>query len=389
MPKNHEDIVITSAVRSPIGSYKGSLKDINADVIGSECIKQAIVRSKIDPSDVDEVIMGQVLTAGQGQNPARQAAIKAGIPNTKPAHLVNQVCGSGLRSIISGFQQIILNDANIIVSGGQENMSRSHHSLFFRMDKKLNKENLIDNMINDGLVDAFNRYHMGITAENVAQKFNVTRDQQDEFAYNSQIKTTKAIKENKFQDEIIQIKNCNLIEDEYPRKDINIDNLKKLDPVFKDNGSVTSGNSSGLNDGAASVVLMKRKDAENKGIEPLAKIKSWSNTGVDPSIMGIGPVSAIKLAIKKANWEIKDVELFEINEAFAAQSIAVINELQLPQDKVNVNGGAISLGHPIGASGTRIVVTLIHEMKRRNSKKGIASLCIGGGMGIALCLERD
>ena len=268
-------------------------------------------------------------------------------------------------------------------------MSRSHHSLFFRMDKKLNKENLIDNMINDGLVDAFNRYHMGITAENVAQKFNVTRDQQDEFAYNSQIKTTKAIKENKFQDEIIQIKNCNLIEDEYPRKDINIDDLKKLDPVFKDNGSVTSGNSSGLNDGAASVVLMKRKDAEKKGIEPLAKIKSWSNTGVDPSIMGIGPVSAIKLAIKKANWEVKDVELFEINEAFAAQSIAVINELQLPQDKVNVNGGAISLGHPIGASGTRIVVTLIHEMKRRNSKKGIASLCIGGGMGIALCLERD
>ena len=389
MSKNHNDIVITSAVRSPIGSYKGGLKDLKADQIGSECIKHAIKKSKIKPEDIDEIIMGQVLTSGQGQNPARQAAINANIPNSKPAHLVNQVCGSGLRSIISGYQQITLNDANIIISGGQENMSRSHHSIYYRIEKKLNKENLLDTMINDGLIDAFNNYHMGITAENVAKKFNVSRENQDEFAFDSQMKTLNAIKNKKFENEIIKIENSNLIEDEYPKKDIKIEDLKKFDPVFKDGGSVTAGNSSGLNDGAAAIVLMKRSDAENRGLEPLAKIKCWSNTGVDPSIMGIGPISAINLATKKANWKIKDVDLFEINEAFAAQSIAVINELKLPIDKVNVNGGAIALGHPIGASGTRIVVTLLHEMIKRDSKKGVASLCVGGGMGIALCVERD
>ena len=389
MSKNHNDIVITSAVRSPIGSYKGGLKDLKADQIGSECIKHAIKKSKIKPEDIDEIIMGQVLTSGQGQNPARQAAINANIPNSKPAHLVNQVCGSGLRSIISGYQQITLNDANIIISGGQENMSRSHHSIYYRIEKKLNKENLLDTMINDGLIDAFNNYHMGITAENVAKKFNVSRENQDEFAFESQMKTLNAIKNKKFENEIIKIENSNLIEDEYPKKDIKIEDLKKFDPVFKDGGSVTAGNSSGLNDGAAAVVLMKRSDAENRGLQPLAKIKCWSNTGVDPSIMGIGPISAINLATKKANWKIKDVDLFEINEAFAAQSIAVINELKLPIDKVNVNGGAIALGHPIGASGTRIVVTLLHEMIKRDSKKGVASLCVGGGMGIALCVERD
>ena len=389
MSKNHNDIVITSAVRSPIGSYKGGLKDLKADQIGSECIKHAIKKSKIKPEDIDEIIMGQVLTSGQGQNPARQAAINANIPNSKPAHLVNQVCGSGLRSIISGYQQITLNDANIIISGGQENMSRSHHSIYYRIEKKLNKENLLDTMINDGLIDAFNNYHMGITAENVAKKFNVSRENQDEFAFDSQMKTLNAIKNKKFENEIIKIENSNLIEDEYPKKDIKIEDLKKFDPVFKDGGSVTAGNSSGLNDGAAAVVLMKRSDAEIRGLQPLAKIKCWSNTGVDPSIMGIGPISAINLATKKANWKIKDVDLFEINEAFAAQSIAVINELKLPIDKVNVNGGAIALGHPIGASGTRIVVTLLHEMIKRDSKKGVASLCVGGGMGIALCVERD
>jgi len=389
MSKNHNDIVITSAVRSPIGSYKGGLKDLKADQIGSECIKHAIKKSKIKPEDIDEIIMGQVLTSGQGQNPARQAAINANIPNSKPAHLVNQVCGSGLRSIISGYQQITLNDANIIISGGQENMSRSHHSIYYRIKKELNKENLLDTMINDGLIDAFNNYHMGITAENVAKKFNVSRENQDEFAFDSQMKTLNAIKNKKFENEIIKIENSNLIEDEYPKKDIKIEDLKKFDPVFKDGGSVTAGNSSGLNDGAAAVVLMKRSDAENRGLQPLAKIKCWSNTGVDPSIMGIGPISAINLATKKANWKIKDVDLFEINEAFAAQSIAVINELKLPIDKVNVNGGAIALGHPIGASGTRIVVTLLHEMIKRDSKKGVASLCVGGGMGIALCIERD
>ena len=389
MSKNHNDIVITSAVRSPIGSYKGGLKDLKADQIGSECIKHAIKKSKIKPEDIDEIIMGQVLTSGQGQNPARQAAINANIPNSKPAHLVNQVCGSGLRSIISGYQQITLNDANIIISGGQENMSRSHHSIYYRIEKKLNKENLLDTMINDGLIDAFNNYHMGITAENVAKKFNVSRENQDEFAFDSQMKTLNAIKNKKFENEIIKIKNSNLIEDEHPKKDIKIEDLKKFDPVFKDGGSVTAGNSSGLNDGAAAVVLMKRSDAEIRGLQPLAKIKCWSNTGVDPSIMGIGPISAINLATKKANWKIKDVDLFEINEAFAAQSITVINELKLPIDKVNVNGGAIALGHPIGASGTRIVVTLLHEMIKRDSKKGVASLCVGGGMGIALCVERD
>ena len=389
MSKNHNDIVITSAVRSPIGSYKGGLKDLKADQIGSECIKHAIKKSKIKPEDIDEIIMGQVLTSGQGQNPARQAAINANIPNSKPAHLVNQVCGSGLRSIISGYQQITLNDANIIISGGQENMSRSHHSIYYRIEKKLNKENLLDTMINDGLIDAFNNYHMGITAENVAKKFNVSRENQDEFAFDSQMKTLNAIKNKKFENEIIKIENSNLIEDEYPKKDIKIEDLKKFDPVFKDGGSVTAGNSSGLNDGAAAVVLMKRSDAEIRGLQPLAKIKCWSNTGVDPSIMGIGPISAINLATKKANWKIKDVDLFEINEAFAAQSITVINELKLPIDKVNVNGGAIALGHPIGASGTRIVVTLLHEMIKRDSKKGVASLCVGGGMGIALCVERD
>ena len=389
MSKNHNDIVITSAVRSPIGSYKGGLKDLKADQIGSECIKHAIKKSKIKPEDIDEIIMGQVLTSGQGQNPARQAAINANIPNSKPAHLVNQVCGSGLRSIISGYQQITLNDANIIISGGQENMSRSHHSIYYRIEKKLNKENLLDTMINDGLIDAFNNYHMGITAENVAKKFNVSRENQDEFAFDSQMKTLNAIKNKKFENEIIKIENSNLIEDEHPKKDIKIEDLKKFDPVFKDGGSVTAGNSSGLNDGAAAVVLMKRSDAEIRGLQPLAKIKCWSNTGVDPSIMGIGPISAINLATKKANWKIKDVDLFEINEAFAAQSITVINELKLPIDKVNVNGGAIALGHPIGASGTRIVVTLLHEMIKRDSKKGVASLCVGGGMGIALCVERD
>ena len=389
MSKNHNDIVITSAVRSPIGSYKGGLKDLKADQIGSECIKHAIKKSKIKPEDIDEIIMGQVLTSGQGQNPARQAAINANIPNSKPAHLVNQVCGSGLRSIISGYQQITLNDANIIISGGQENMSRSHHSIYYRIKKELNKENLLDTMINDGLIDAFNNYHMGITAENVAKKFNVSRENQDEFAFDSQMKTLNAIKNKKFENEIIKIENSNLIEDEYPKKDITIEDLKNFDPVFKDGGSVTAGNSSGLNDGAAAVVLMKRSDAEIRGLQPLAKIKCWSNTGVDPSIMGIGPISAINLATKKANWKIKDVDLFEINEAFAAQSIAVINELKLPIDKVNVNGGAIALGHPIGASGTRIVVTLLHEMIKRDSKKGVASLCVGGGMGIALCVERD
>ena len=389
MSNKSKEVVIVNAIRTPIGTYKGSLKNIKSQDLGSIVIKEILKRSKFDKNEIDEVIMGQVLTAGTGQNPARQAAVNAGIPISKPAHIVNQVCGSGLRAVISGYQSVKLGESNTIICGGQENMSIAPHSIFYREEKKISENKLSDTMINDGLIDAFNNYHMGVTAENVAKKFKISRENQDEFAFESQMKTLNAIKNKKFENEIIKIENSNLIEDEYPKKDITIEDLKNFDPVFKDGGSVTAGNSSGLNDGAAAVVLMKRSDAENRGLQPLAKIKCWSNTGVDPSIMGIGPISAINLATKKANWKIKDVDLFEINEAFAAQSIAVINELKLPIDKVNVNGGAIALGHPIGASGTRIVVTLLHEMIKRDSKKGVASLCVGGGMGIALCVERD
>tara|TARA_Y100000590_G_scaffold209321_1_gene237135 strand:- start:936 stop:2117 length:1182 start_codon:yes stop_codon:yes gene_type:complete len=393
MSKNTNDIVITSAVRSPIGSYKGALKDLKADCIGSICIKECLNRSNLNPDEVDEVILGQVLTAGEGQNSARQAAINASIPNTKPAHIVNQVCGSGLRAIISGYQLIKLGDSEIVIAGGQENMSRSPHAIFYRAEKKLDKELLVDTMINDGLVDAFNKYHMGITAENVARKFNISRDEQDNFAFQSQQKASDAIINKKFEKEIIKINANNnktfLSQDEYPKKNITIDDLKKLEPVFKEQGTVTAGNSSGLNDGAAVVALMSRESADKKNLQILAKIKSWANSGVDPSIMGIGPIPASKLALVKAGWEIGDIDLFELNEAFAAQTLAVIKELKLPKEKVNVNGGAIALGHPIGASGTRIVVSLIHEMEKRDIRKGLATLCIGGGMGISMCLERD
>tara|TARA_B100001250_G_scaffold393297_1_gene395950 strand:+ start:2750 stop:3934 length:1185 start_codon:yes stop_codon:yes gene_type:complete len=394
MGKNTNDIVITSAVRSPIGSYKGALKNLKADQIGSICIKEILNRSNLSPDEVDEVILGQVLTAGEGQNSARQAAINAFIPNTKPAHLVNQVCGSGLRAIISGYQLIKLADADIVITGGQENMSRSPHTIFYRAEKKLDKKMLVDTMINDGLIDAFNKYHMGITAENVAKQFNISRDDQDNFALDSQKKALDAITHKKFDQEIIKIKigsnnQTILSQDEYPKKNITINDLKKLEPVFKEQGTVTAGNSSGLNDGAAAIVLMKREKAEKKNLQILAKIKSWANSGVDPSIMGIGPIPASRLALDKAGWIIEDLDLIELNEAFAAQSLAVIKELQLPKEKVNVNGGAIALGHPIGASGARIVVSLIHEMGKRDLKKGLATLCIGGGMGIAMCLERD
>ena len=384
-----KNVIITSASRTAVGSLNKTLKNVPGFELGSNVIVEAIKKSNLNTNEIDEVIFGQVLTGGAGQNPARQASIRSGIPKEKPAYIVNQVCGSGIRSVASGFQSVKSGDSKIVIAGGQESMSLAPHAIHLRDGKKLGDTELTDTMIKDGLWDAFHGYHMGITAENVAKKFNVSRENQDEFAFDSQMKTLNAIKNKKFENEIIKIENSNLIEDEYPKKDIKIEDLKKFDPVFKDGGSVTAGNSSGLNDGAAAVVLMKRSDAENRGLQPLAKIKCWSNTGVDPSIMGIGPISAINLATKKANWEIKDVDLFEINEAFAAQSIAVINELKLPRDKVNVNGGAIALGHPIGASGTRIVVTLLHEMIKRDSKKGVASLCVGGGMGIALCVERD
>ncbi len=384
------EVVIVAAVRTPIGTYKGSLKNIQAYQLGSIVIKEVINRASINIQDIDEVILGQVLTGGTGQNPARQASINAGLSKSIPAHLVNQVCGSGLRSVISGFQTIKLNESKYIISGGQENMSIAPHALLYRNDKKLSKDKLIDTMIYDGLVDAFNNYHMGVTAENIAEKFKISRQEQDDFALKSQKKTQLSIEQNKFKDELISVNldNSFLNTDEHPRKDLKVEDLKKLKTVFKENGTVTPGNSSGINDGAAAVVLTSYDEAKKKSLKPLAKIVSWSSVGVEPALMGLGPIDAVKFALKKANWKIDDVDLFEINEAFAAQSIAVIRELNIDENKVNVNGGAIALGHPIGASGTRILVTLIHEMKRQNKKKGCATLCIGGGMGIALCIER-
>ena len=387
------EIVIVKALRTPIGTYKGSLKNISADKLGSEIIKNLILQSNLSKDEIDEIILGQVLTAGGGQNPARQASINSGLPVSKPAHIINQVCGSGLRAIVSGYQSIMLNDAKIVIAGGQENMSKAPHSIFFREKKKLDEDELSDTMINDGLIDAFNNYHMGVTAENIAEKFKISRDQQDEYALNSQFKAKKAIDEELFKNELIKISDQNnsiiLEEDEHPRTDLTIADLKKLTTVFKKNGTVTPGNSSGINDGAAGVIITTKKIAESKNLEILGKIVSWSSVGVDPSLMGLGPIDAIRVALKKANWKIEDVDLFEINEAFAAQSIAVINVLNLKHDKINVNGGAIALGHPIGASGARVVVTLLHEMKRRNVNKGCVSLCIGGGMGIAMCFERN
>ena len=394
MSKKLDDVVITSALRTPIGTYKGSLKDLSADKLVALTIKQVIHKSNLKPDQFDEVIMGHVLTSGLGQNPARQASIHAGIPVSKPAHIINQVCGSGLRSIVSGFQSIKLEENKIIVSGGQENMSRAPHSLFYRENKKLDESKLVDTMINDGLTDSFNHYHMGVTAENVAEKFEISRDEQDSFALNSQKKAQDAIGKKKFKDEIIKLQinnkeNVIFDNDEHPRNNLIIDDLKKLKTVFKENGTVTPGNSSGINDGAAATVLMTRKQAELKSIEPLVKVVSWASCGVEPSLMGLGPIPAVKEALNKADWNINDVDLFEINEAFAAQSIAVIKELKIPAEKVNVNGGAIALGHPIGASGTRILVTLIHEMIKQNKSKGCAALCIGGGMGITMCVERN
>jgi acetyl-CoA C-acetyltransferase len=334
--------------------------------------------------------MGQVLTAVNGQNPARQAAINAGIPISKPAHIINQVCGSGLRAVISGFQSIKLGDAKNIISGGQESMSLAPHSIFYRNNKEISQNKLKDTMISDGLTDAFKNYHMGVTAENVAKKFNISRQEQDEFALNSQKKAQLAITNDKFQNELIKIDlfGNKLNRDEHPRADLKLSDLEKLQTVFKENGTVTPGNSSGINDGAAALLLTTLEEAEKKSIKPIARIVSWSSVGVDPSFMGLGPIEAVREAIKKAKWMLNEIDLFEINEAFAAQSIAVIRELGIDQNKVNVNGGAIALGHPIGASGARILVTLIHEMKRQNKKKGCATLCIGGGMGIALCVEK-
>ena len=387
-------VVITSATRTAVGSLGKSLKNVPASELGSSVIAESINRSKLKVDDVDEVVMGQVLTGGTGQNPARQAAINAGIPKEKPAYIVNQVCGSGIRSIVSGFQSILSADSKIVIAGGQENMSLAPHAIHLRDGKKLGDAQIIDTMIKDGLWDAFHGYHMGITAENVATKFQVTRDQQDKFALNSQEKALKAQKENKFKDEISNFKiklkkaEVDFNKDEHPREGITLEALTRLKPVFQKDGSVTAGNASGINDGAAAVTLMSIKEADKRGLDKLVSIKSWASCGVDPALMGTGPIPSVKKALDLAGWSVKDLDLFEVNEAFAAQSIAVLKTLSIPEEKVNVNGGAIALGHPIGASGTRILVTLIHEMIKRDVHKGLATLCIGGGMGIAMCIER-
>ena len=390
MPNDIKNIVITSAVRTPIGMFRGSLKEMKASDLGALVIKAAIEKSNLKSDDIDELIMGQVLTAGAGQNPARQTAIQAGMPVEKTAYIINQVCGSGLRSIAAGYQSIALNDSKIVIAGGQESMTNSPHAIHYRNNNKLDESKLVDTVIKDGLWDAFNGYHMGVTAENVASKWQITREEQDNFSLSSQLKTKKAQAEGKFKNEIISIliDDKNKIEvDEHPRADMTLERLSKLKPSFKIDGTVTPGNASGINDGAAAVVLMSLDEAKKRNLNPLAKIISWAVCGVDPSLMGSGPIPASKKALEKAGWKINDLDLIESNEAFAAQSLAVMKDLNLPAEKVNVNGGAIALGHPIGASGARVLVTLIHEMQKRKAKKGLATLCIGGGMGIAMCVE--
>jgi len=389
------DIVIASAVRTPIGSFNGVFAGLAAHDLGRIAIEAALQRAGIAPSDVSDVILGEILTAGEGQNPARQAAIAAGIPKEVTAMTINQVCGSGLRAVALGYQAIKSGDSAIVLAGGQESMTRAPHAAYLRAGVRMGPAEFVDTMIRDGLWDAFNGYHMGVTAENVAQQFQVTRADQDEFALASQNKAEAAIKAGRFKDEIVSVTvpggkaGDKIVDaDEYPRFGATIESLQKLRPAFAKDGTVTAGNASGINDGAAALVLMTSDEAERRGITPLARIASWATVGVDPSIMGIGPVPASRAALAKAGWDIGDLDLIEANEAFAAQSCAVAKTLGLPADKVNVNGGAIALGHPIGASGARVLVTLLHEMGKRDARKGLATLCIGGGMGIAMCVER-
>jgi acetyl-CoA C-acetyltransferase len=389
-----DDIVVVSAARTAVGSFNGAFANTPAHDLGASVIKAALQRAQVDPADVDEVILGQVLTAAQGQNPARQAAMAAGIPQEKTAWCLNQVCGSGLRAVALGLQQIVNGDASVIVAGGQESMSLAPHAGYLRSGTKMGDFKLIDTMIRDGLTDAFHGYHMGQTAENIVTKWQLTREEQDQFALASQNKAEAAQAAGKFKDEIIPFtvagrKGDTIVDkDEYIRLGATIDALAKLKPAFTKEGSVTAGNASGINDGAAAVVLMSAKDAQARGLTPLARIASWATSGVDPAIMGTGPIPASRRALEKAGWKVKDLDLVEANEAFAAQSLAVNKDMGWDPAIVNVNGGAIAIGHPIGASGTRIFVTLLHEMARRDAKKGLATLCIGGGMGIALTVER-
>ncbi|MGE0233256.1 MAG: acetyl-CoA C-acetyltransferase [Flavobacteriaceae bacterium] len=390
-----EQIVITGAARTPVGSFGGSLSSVPASYLGTTAIKAAMERSKIAPGDVDEVILGQILTAAAGQNPARQASIGAGIPVETPAWGMNQLCGSGLRAVALGMQQIVDGSAKVVVAGGQESMSQAPHAQHLRNGIKMGDVKFIDTMIKDGLWDAFNGYHMGNTAENVARQWQITREQQDSFAVASQNKAEAAKKAGRFKDEIAPVtiagrKGDTIVdEDEYIREGVKIDSLSGLKAAFEKDGTVTAGNASGINDGAAAVVLMSASEAKARGIAPLARIVSWASVGVDPAIMGSGPIPASRKALERAGWSIGDLDLVEANEAFAAQACAVNKDLGWNPDIVNVNGGAIAIGHPIGASGCRVLVTLLHEMQRRDAKKGLATLCIGGGMGIAMCVERD
>ena len=389
-----DDIVIVGAARTPVGSFNGALASLPAHELGKVAIEAALKRAGVEGARVSEVILGQILTAGQGQNPARQASIAAGIPVQSPAWGVNQLCGSGLRAVALGYQAILNGDSEIVVAGGQESMSQAPHCAYLRSGTKMGSLEMIDTMIKDGLWDAFNGYHMGNTAENVAKQWQITRAQQDEFAVGSQNKAEAAMKAGRFKDEIVPVtiksrKGDVVVEaDEYPKHGTTIDAIAKLRPAFDKEGTVTAANASGINDGAAAVVLMKASQAAKEGRPVLARIVSWAHAGVDPSIMGTGPIPASRAALKKAGWKIEDLDLVEANEAFAAQACAVNKDLGWDTGKVNVNGGAIAIGHPIGASGARVLVTLLHEMAKRNAKKGLATLCIGGGMGIAMCVER-
>jgi acetyl-CoA C-acetyltransferase len=389
-----DDVVIVSAARTPVGAFNGVFGSVPAHVLGEVAIRGALERAGVEGNRISEVIMGQILTAAQGQNPARQASIAAGIPVESPAWGVNQLCGSGLRAVALGYQAILNGDADIVVAGGQESMSMAPHAAHLRSGTKMGGLELIDTMLKDGLIDAFNGYHMGVTAENVAKQWQITRQQQDEFAVKSQNKAEAAQKAGKFKDEIVPVtvksrKGDTIIDtDEYPKAGVTLESIAKLRPAFDKDGTVTAASASGINDGAAAVVLMTASQAAKEGKTPLARIVSWAHAGVDPSIMGTGPIPASRAALKKAGWKADDLDLIEANEAFAAQACAVNKDLGWDTNKVNVNGGAIAIGHPVGASGARVLTTLLFEMQKRNAKKGLATLCIGGGMGIAMCVER-
>jgi acetyl-CoA C-acetyltransferase len=388
------DIVIVGAARTPVGSFNGAFANVPAHELGATAIKAALERAKVKPEEVDEVILGQVLAAGEGQNPARQAAMKAGIPQEATAWGLNQLCGSGLRAVALGLQQIANGDANIIVAGGQESMSMAPHAQHMRGGTKMGDIKIVDTMLKDGLMDAFHGYHMGNTAENVAQKWQLTREDQDKFAVASQNKAEAAQKAGKFKDEIVPVTvkgrkgDVVVDQDEYIKAGTTMEAVGKLRPAFSKEGTVTAGNASGINDGAAAIVLMTAGEAKKRGLTPLATVKSWATVGVDPAIMGTGPIPASRKALEKAGWSVSDLDLVEANEAFAAQACAVNKDMGWKEDIVNVNGGAIAIGHPIGASGARVLTTLLYEMQKRDAKKGLATLCIGGGMGVAMCVER-